>query len=114
MKVLDWKHWLLGVLGGLVGGFSTSILSALGISGAEMVGVNVPQLTPRQFMIVTLFGGLSGAALYLRQSPVPREIEVETTTFVKVDDKSVTVCENVTSSKSTGTGSVTSVGGSAP
>lgn len=64
------KHWAKALLAAFVTGASSSFLSVLGISGAQMVGVQVQQLNPKQLLISTLFGGLVGAAAYLKQSPV--------------------------------------------
>jgi hypothetical protein len=54
-----------------VGGTANSFLSALGITGANIVGIHVQQLDLRQLCITTFFGGAVGLALYLKQSPVP-------------------------------------------
>jgi hypothetical protein len=76
-RILDWKTWALGLWAGIISGFSTSGLSALGISGLEMAGVKIAQLDIRQALTIASVGGLVGAFLYLKQSPVPKEIEID-------------------------------------
>jgi hypothetical protein len=67
------KMWLKGAVASAVGGFANSFLSALGITGAQIIGVKIEQLSLRQLVITTIMGGLVGLALYLKQSPVPPE-----------------------------------------
>ena len=70
MKILTFK-WLRGLVAAVVTGFSTSFLSALGVTGAEALGIKVSQLDPKQLGVITLVGGAVGLAAYLKQSPVP-------------------------------------------
>jgi hypothetical protein len=70
MKILTFK-WLRGLAGAVITGLSTSFLSALGITGAEMLGVKVVQLDWKQLAVITCMGGAVGLAAYLKQSPVP-------------------------------------------
>ncbi len=63
--------WAKGLLAAVIGGVSNSFLSAMGIVGANAVGVKIDQLTPKQIGSVCLSGGLVGLFLYLKQSPVP-------------------------------------------
>ena len=56
-----------------MGGLANSFLSALGITGAQIVGIHVAQLDIQQLSITTIMGGAVGLALYLKQSPVPPE-----------------------------------------
>ena len=65
------EKWFLGLCSGVVTGSATSFLSALGITGANSVGITIPQLSLRQIGVLTLIGGLVGAAAYLKQSPLP-------------------------------------------
>jgi hypothetical protein len=37
------------------------------------VGINITQLNLKQLGVITLAGGVVGAAAYLKQSPVPPE-----------------------------------------
>jgi len=63
--------WLKGLAAAVVGGCANSFLAALGITGAQIVGINVQQLSLRQLVVTTVVGGAVGLALYLKQSPVP-------------------------------------------
>ena len=63
--------WLKGALAAVIGGISNSFLSALGITGAQVLGVKIDQLSAKQLLTTTIVGGLVGLALYLKQSPVP-------------------------------------------
>jgi len=65
--------WLKSLGAAAVTGCASSFLSALGIKGAEVIGVQVSQLDPRQLIVITAMGGLIGVAAYLKQSPVPPE-----------------------------------------
>ena len=65
------KAWAKALLAAFITGAAGSLLSALGISGAQAVGINVMQLNLKQLGIMTLAGGIVGAAAYLKQSPVP-------------------------------------------
>jgi len=67
------RIWLKGALAAVVGGVANSFLSALGITGAQIMGVRVDQLSAKQLVTTTIVGGLVGLALYLKQSPVPPE-----------------------------------------
>ena len=63
--------WLKGLVAAVVSGFANSFLSALGITGAQIVGIKVAQLDLDQLVTTTIVGGLVGLAFYLKQSPVP-------------------------------------------
>jgi hypothetical protein len=63
--------WAKALLAAFIGGVANAGLSALGISGAQAVGVQIPQLDWKQFVTVCASGGVIGAFLYLKQSPVP-------------------------------------------
>lgn len=65
------NSWSKALLAASITGAAGSLLSALGISGAQAVGVAVMQLNLRQLVIMTVAGGVVGAAAYLKQSPVP-------------------------------------------
>lgn len=68
---LKTEIWLKGMAAAVVGGFANSFLSALGITGANIIGIHVQQLDLKQLITTTVVGGLVGLALYLKQSPVP-------------------------------------------
>lgn len=70
------KAWAKALVAAFITGSASALLSALGISGAQAVGVNVSQINLEQLGIITLAGGIVGAAAYLKQSPVP-ENDVE-------------------------------------
>lgn len=63
--------WLKGAAAAVIGGLANSFLSALGITGAQVLGVKVTQLDFRQLITTTVVGGVIGLALYLKQSPIP-------------------------------------------
>ena len=67
------SHWLRGLAGAIITGFSTSFLSALGITGADALGFKVAQLDLKQLAVITLMGGAVGMFAYLKQSPIPPE-----------------------------------------
>jgi hypothetical protein len=70
MKTTTTK-WLHGLISAVITGLATSFLSALGITGANTVGVSIPSLSWRQLAVLTIIGGVVGAAAYLKQSPIP-------------------------------------------
>jgi len=65
------RNWWRGLASAAITGLATSFLSSLGISGAQIVGVQIDQLNLKQLAVVTVLGGLVGAAAYLKQSPLP-------------------------------------------
>jgi hypothetical protein len=72
MKVTT-EQWVKSLVAAFVTGAASSLLSSLGISGAQVVGINITQLNLKQLGVITLAGGVVGAAAYLKQSPVPPE-----------------------------------------
>lgn len=83
------RHWLYGLGSALITGITSSVSSALGIVGAEKIGIDVPTLTFRQMGIIAIFGGIVGAISYLRQSPLPPETDV----LIKVNPAAATTTE---------------------
>lgn len=71
--LLSLETWLRGLLAAFLSGASTSLLSALGVSGAQELGLNIPRLTFKQMGVIALVGGVVGLAAYLKQSPIPTE-----------------------------------------
>lgn len=65
------KIWMRGLIAAVVTGVSSSVLSGLGIAGAEAVGLEVVKLDFKQLGVIALSGGLVGLFAYLKQSPVP-------------------------------------------
>lgn len=73
------KHWLKKAVAAFITGVSTSGLSVLGIAAGDTVGLNVPNLTPKQFVIILISGGAVGLFAYLKTAPVPPDTEAEKT-----------------------------------
>jgi len=65
------SHWLKLLIAAIVTGCSNSFLSAVGVAGAQMVGVQIETLSPKQLAVTTIMGGVIGMFAYLKQSPVP-------------------------------------------
>jgi hypothetical protein len=65
--------WLKALVAANVTGACSALLSALGITGAQTVGVQVTQLDPKQLLAIVIAGAVVGGAAYLKQSPVPPE-----------------------------------------
>jgi len=70
---LTTEKWLKGLVAAVVTGFSTSGLSALGIAGADAVGLQVAQLDIKQLGILAATGAVVGLLAYLKQSPIPAD-----------------------------------------
>lgn len=73
--LLSLETWVRGLFAAFLSGASTSLLSALGVSGAAELGVSIPRLTFKQMGVIALVGGIVGLAAYLKQSPIPSEPE---------------------------------------
>lgn len=71
-KKLDWQSWLYGLFAGIIGGAATSIVT---IAGGQMVGAAT--FTPRQLITVGVISAIINAAMFLKQSPLPKVIEVD-------------------------------------
>ena len=82
--------WLKALTAAFVGGVANAGLAALGITGAQTVGVNVPQLDPKQFLSICVSGGIVGAFLYLKQSPVPPDSTGETAIINRITGSNTT------------------------
>jgi hypothetical protein len=65
------RNWIRGLVSAVVTGGSSAALASLGISGANAVGVPVPQLDIKQLGAVVIGGGIVGMLAYLKQSPIP-------------------------------------------
>ena len=79
--------WVHGLASATITGITTSFMSALGVSGSNMVGVQVEQFSGKQLAVVCVFGGLVGMAAYLKQSPLPTS---ETTIVVATSTTTTT------------------------
>lgn len=75
--------WLKMLIAAAVTGCSNSFLSAVGVAGAQMIGVQIENLSPKQLIVTTLMGGLIGTFAYLKQSPVPPDSTGNTETISK-------------------------------
>lgn len=71
-KILDWQSWLYGLVAGAIGGGATAIVS---IAGGQVIGA--ADFTPRQLLTIAGVSAIVNAALYLKQSPLPKLIERE-------------------------------------
>lgn len=71
-RTLDWLSWLYGLFAGVIGGAATSIVT---ITGGQMVGAAT--FTPRQIITVGVVSALVNAAMFLKQSPLPKIVEVD-------------------------------------
>lgn len=67
------RLWLRNLVASVITGGSTTALSALGIAGAQAIGVNVPALDFKQIGILFGSGAAVGLLAYLKQSPIPPE-----------------------------------------
>jgi formate-dependent nitrite reductase membrane component NrfD len=65
------RAWLHGLIAAFVGGGASAITTDQGFILAERLGVDVPTLNLNALGIVFLTSGLSSAAMYLKQSPLP-------------------------------------------
>ena len=65
------KLWLDCVVASFISGVANSFLLAIGITGAQAVGINIQALSPKQLLATTIVGGLIGVARYVQKSPLP-------------------------------------------
>lgn len=65
------NKWLKMLVAAIVTGASNAGLAALGVSGANIVGANIPPLDWKQLGVMCLSGGVVGLLAYLKQAPVP-------------------------------------------
>lgn len=73
----NWKKWLHGLLGAVISSAATTVGAA---GGASMAGT---PLEIKQLGGAAVGGAITGAVLYLRQSPIPAESETITTTVTE-------------------------------
>ena len=66
-----WQHWFKALVAAAVTGGSNALLTSLGITGAQMIGIKVDQLSGDQLLATLACGALVGTCAYLKQSPVP-------------------------------------------
>lgn len=78
---LDWGSWLSGVIGGFIGGGASAVTSAVSMLVVDpnyvaTHGANIVKIATTTFVV----SGILGAALYLKQHPVPEVITTTTKT----------------------------------
>ena len=77
-KMRDWQTWLLTLWAGVVGGFASSGTVWISMLGVEKMGVtDMPQINMKAFFVMAAVGAVSHAFMYLKQSPIPPEIEYD-------------------------------------
>lgn len=65
------RAWVHGLIAAFIGGGASALTTDQGLSLAQRMGVDVPTLNLNALGIVFLSAGLSSAAMYLKQSPLP-------------------------------------------
>ncbi len=70
-KLSSPRIWLRGLVSAFISGGATALTADQGISLANRLGADVQPLNLQAIGIVFLSAGLSGAAMYLKQSPIP-------------------------------------------
>lgn len=70
-KLRSPRIWLHGLGAAFVGGGASALTADQGLSLAARMGVDVPVLNLQALGIVFLSAGISSAAMYLKQSPLP-------------------------------------------
>lgn len=63
--------WIKGLLAAFIGGGASAASAWMGIAMANTVGIYIPVLDWKALGIIFLSSGVSGALMYLKQSPVP-------------------------------------------
>lgn len=71
IKRMDWTHWLKGLVAAVIGGVSNTVVAM--VVAPEQFNIH----ETRKLGEMALGAGLVSAALYLKQSPVPPEIETK-------------------------------------
>lgn len=65
------RLWLHNLIAATISGGSITVLSNLGLAGAEAAGIKVQVLDFKQCGVLFCSGAIIGVLLYLRQSPIP-------------------------------------------
>ena len=65
------RLWLDCAAASFISGVANSFLLAIGITGAQAIGINIQALNPKQLLATTIVGGLVGVARYVQKSPLP-------------------------------------------
>jgi hypothetical protein len=69
---MNWRLWARQLLGVSISGGASSVLAVLGMEGAEMLGIQVHQLTIKEAGIIFVSGAVVKAAEFLRINPIPK------------------------------------------
>lgn len=69
------RQWFYGLAGGFIAGGASAVTSATGLWAARSVGMDVPLLNLKAMAIVFLSAGVFSAMAYLKQSPLPPEVD---------------------------------------
>jgi hypothetical protein len=67
------QRWLHNLVAAIITGGSNAALAALGMVGADAIGIKVPQLDLKQVGVIFVSGAVIGLLAYLKQSPLPPE-----------------------------------------
>lgn len=73
--------WIYGFVGGCLGGGAAAVAAALGLTGAQVLGVNVPPFNFNTIKVVFLSGILTHAVLFVMKSPLP-QLEFDDTVII--------------------------------
>jgi hypothetical protein len=73
MPTAQTRKWFHALASTVITGSCSAGMSALGITGAHAIGINVQQLNLKQFLGVMAGGGLVGMLSYFQKSPLPPE-----------------------------------------
>ena len=65
------RKWFRGLAGGVIGSAASNLAAALGLGAASSMGVKVTALDLKQLGVLFVAGAISGAVLFLKQSPIP-------------------------------------------
>lgn len=65
------RLWYHGIISGLITGTANTILAILGAASGNAIGFTMPSFTLKQVCVLTLVGGIVGAAAYIVKSPLP-------------------------------------------
>jgi hypothetical protein len=78
-KLRSPRIWIRGLVAAFIGGGASAFSTDQGMSLAQRIGIDVPTLNLKALGIVFLSAGLSSAAAYLKQSPLPPVVSPEQT-----------------------------------
>ena len=71
-RSLEWRSWLYALVAAAIGGGATAVVS---IAGGQAIGAAT--FTPRQLLAVAVVSAVVNVAMFLKQSPLPKVIEVD-------------------------------------